>query len=70
MHHCSRNKKLLKLGNTYVCVGEARNSSKLGSTSPSLNQEPLSLLTLPAERQKKTLNPSLKVYGSSCRIEE
>jgi hypothetical protein len=54
----------------YIIAVEARNSLKLGSTSPSLNQEPYSLLTLPAERQKKTVNPKLKGYGSSCRVED
>jgi hypothetical protein len=51
-------------------AGEARNSLKLGFNSPNLNQEPISLLMLPAERQKKTVNPTLKGYGSSCRVEE
>jgi hypothetical protein len=27
-------------------------------------------LRLSAERQKKTVNPTLKGYGSSCRVEE
>jgi hypothetical protein len=27
-------------------------------------------LTLPDERQKKTVNPTLKGYKSSCRVEE
>jgi hypothetical protein len=39
---------------------EARNSLKPGSTSLSLNQEPLSLLTLQAERKKKTVNTTFK----------
>jgi hypothetical protein len=51
-------------------VGQARNSLKLGSTIPRLNQEPLSLLTLHAERQKKTVNLALKDYGRSLRVEE
>jgi hypothetical protein len=47
--------------------GEARNSLKLGSISTRLNQEPS--LTLPAEIQKKTVNPTLKGYRISCRVE-
>jgi hypothetical protein len=48
----------------HIIAGEARNSLKLGSTSPSINCESLnahqlSLLTLPAERQKKAVNPTL-----------
>jgi hypothetical protein len=69
MHQCRRSKKFLK---SWKCIhaGEARNSLKLGSTSPSLNQDPYFLLMLPAERQKKTVNPTLKVYGSNCKVEE
>jgi hypothetical protein len=36
MHHCGRSKKLLKTWKR-ICAREARNSLKLGSTSPSLN---------------------------------
>jgi hypothetical protein len=39
-----------------MSAGEARIFLKIGSTSPSLNRELLSLLTLPDERQKKTVN--------------
>jgi hypothetical protein len=35
----------------------------------SLNQKILSSLTLPAERQKKTVNPTLRGYGISFRVE-
>jgi hypothetical protein len=59
MHHCRRSKKTLKTLNGII-AGEARYALKLGSTSPSLNRKPLSLLTLPAEKQKKTGNPILK----------
>jgi hypothetical protein len=54
---------------THLC-GRSKKLLKIGSTSPSINQEPISLLTLPAERQKKTVNPKLKAYESSHRVEE
>jgi hypothetical protein len=63
MHHFGRSKKLLKTWKR-TRAGEARNSLKLDSTSPSLNREPYFFLTLPYERQKKNENPTLKGYGS------
>jgi hypothetical protein len=73
-HHCGRSKKLLK---TYPKTHFCGRSKKLLKTWLSLsepkprflNANPSSL-TLPAERQKKTVNPTLKGYGSSCRVEE
>jgi hypothetical protein len=35
-----------------------------------LKQKKFYLLLLPAERQKKTVNPMLKGFGSSCGVEE
>jgi hypothetical protein len=50
---------------------ETRNSLKLGFTSPSLKKNTnLSLLIIPDEKQKKTVNPTLKGYGISCRMEK
>jgi hypothetical protein len=46
MHHCGRGKKLLKTWKR-ILVGEARNSLKLGSNSPSLNQESHFLVNAP-----------------------
>jgi hypothetical protein len=65
MHHCGKSKTLLKTWKL-IRAGEVRNTLKLGSTSPS----PISLLTLSDERQKKTVNPTLKGYGSTYRNEQ
>ena len=73
-HHCGRCKKLLK---TYLKLHSCGRSKKLLKTwlylsEPKprfLNANPSSL-TLPAERQKKTVNTTLKGYRSSCRVEE
>jgi hypothetical protein len=46
-------------------AGEASNSLKLGSPSPSINQDAPSL-----EAEENYINPALKGYGSSCRVEE
>jgi hypothetical protein len=56
-----------------IIAGEARNSLKLGNASVREKQEtknPISSLTLPDEWQKKTVNPTLKSYGSSHRVED
>jgi hypothetical protein len=47
MHHFGRSKKLLKTWKR-IGAGEARNSLKLGSTYPSLNQEPHFLVDAPS----------------------
>jgi hypothetical protein len=44
----------------HIIATEARNFVKLDSTSQSLNHELLSSLMLPAEKQKKTVNSTLK----------
>jgi hypothetical protein len=68
-----------------IIAGEARNSLKLGNAyvrekqeTPknlvihlqALSENPISSLMLPAERQGKTVNPTLKGYRSSRRVEE
>jgi hypothetical protein len=59
MHHCWRSKKLLK---TWKRIREekARNTIKLGSTSPSLNQEPDFLVEAPSLEAEENCKSYIK----------
>jgi hypothetical protein len=60
------------LTNTNASLQEKHETHTNLVLSPNWNwvSELISSLTLSAERQKKTVNPTLKGYGSSRRVEE
>jgi hypothetical protein len=61
---------LIDINPKQICAVEARKFLKFGSTSPSLNCEPYFLVDALIQEAKETVNSTLKVYGSSFRVEE